>query len=213
MDYLYWKSNKIDEILAQKIAANGVFLGSTDTVLGLMTPLTLAGKEKLDTIKGRQNKPYLVLIGDFEQLNLFIEPKEFKRLEFFLKSIWPGPVTAIMKAANHAPHYCIGEQKTIAIRLPNHKGLQQIAMKYNGIFSTSANKTGANIPTTISEIDPAILHKVCAIVLDNLLHSNTKPSTIIDCTTHELIVIRSGAYEAHTLHKLFSTTQKQKELA
>jgi L-threonylcarbamoyladenylate synthase len=194
MLFLGKKSYKQDQFLDKKLEPDTVFLGSTDTILGLMGPLTLAVKEKLDLIKGRQEKPYLIIIGSYDQLDLFITKTEKDRLLPFLPKIWPGPFTCILHARADAPSHLLGIGHTIALRMPHHNFLQQLALANNGIFSTSANLSGQPAPQTVEQVAKLIIEKVDFIILDNTLQTvaQVTPSTIIDCTTTPFTLVRAS---------------------
>lgn len=204
MDNLSWKFNKIDDVLCKKLEHGKAFLCSTDTVLGLMTPVNREGKDTLDTIKKRINKPYLIIIGSLSQTEYFIESETKAALFPLFKALWPGPTSLIIPAKKGLPLYCVSSENTVALRFPAHEGLQKAALLYNGIFSTSANIHGMPIPKTVAEVDPAILNHIAAIIIDDTSAEPVTPSTIIDCTTKPYTIVREGLYPKEKLLALLS---------
>ncbi|RTL07234.1 Sua5/YciO/YrdC/YwlC family protein [Candidatus Dependentiae bacterium] len=204
MDSFNWKSHKIDDILKTQIQNNKAFLCSTDTVLGLMTPVSQHGKETLDAIKNRSNKPYLIIIGSLSQLGYFIEKDLEKSMKSVFKKIWPGPVTLLLPAKKGLPSFCVSDEQTIALRFPNHEGLQKAALYYQGVFSTSANMHGFPIPETIDQVDPLIMQHIGAVIIDDTPNKTTIASTIVDCTKKPYIIVRQGAYEKEALLALLN---------
>ena len=94
------------------------------------------------------------------------------------------------------------KQGRIALRVPDHAGLQKLLTHFTGLFSTSANISGNPIPRTINEVDERIVKQVSCAVIDK----KEKPvallsSTIIDCSGEPIVVVRKGAYPIDELKK------------
>ena len=94
------------------------------------------------------------------------------------------------------------KEGTVALRCPRHEGLLGILAHFDGLFSTSANKSGLPVAKTYQELDHDLLHDVDYVVLDRDLAPNDVPSTIIDVTSSEVKVIRPGAYPVEKLERL-----------
>ncbi|HTM06590.1 MAG TPA: L-threonylcarbamoyladenylate synthase [Patescibacteria group bacterium] len=205
MDNLSWKSHKIDHLLYQRMGHEKAFLCSTDTVLGLIAPVTQEGKDALDTIKKRRDRPYLVIIGALDQMDYFIDKDVKSDLLPLFKAIWPGPVTLILPAKKDLPPYCISPENTVALRIPSHAGLQKTALHFKGIFSTSANISGMPIPNSMQDVDRLILTQIATTVIDSDMPTICPiPSTIIDCSKKPYSIVREGAYNKTTLTTLLS---------
>lgn len=176
-----------------------ILAGTSDTVLGLIAPLTQQGFESLNHLKGRTDKPYLVLVGSKEQAHYFTDTFKQEPFASLIDAYWPGPLTLIVPAKNTVPSFATSTSHHIAIRLPDHEGLQKIARAMGGIFSTSANRAGQPVSDTITSLDSAIEKEVAFIIVDD---EPTKklPSTIVDCTGNIPKLIREGAYTKDMLH-------------
>ena len=207
MDNLSWKSHKIDDLLKKELEHKKAFLCSTDTVLGLMAPATQNGKETLDAIKKRTNKPYLIILGSLSQIEYFIDKNVQTTMNPVFKKIWPGPITLILPAKKGLAEYYTSMEKTVALRLPKHKGLQKAALYYQGVFSTSANIHGMPIPESIDEVDQSILKHIAAIITDKEPKKATAASTIVDCTKKPYIIVREGAYQKEKLIALLDNAE------
>jgi len=96
---------------------------------------------------------------------------------------------------------------TIAIRVPDHAGLQNLLAHFPGLFSTSANCAGDPVPTSVAVIDPEILTRVAYVITDEPESAQVEPgqkkapSTIIDCTGPEVKIVREGAFSLAQLRK------------
>lgn len=191
---LYWEKQDDIKEVASILNQDKVLLATSDTVLGLLAPLSQTGYDLLNKIKQREKMPYLVLIGSKSKLDYFIDQELSPKVRQFIEMSWPGPVTFIFKARAALPDYLKSAQGTIALRLPDHKGLQFLLQEYNGLFSTSANMHKEPIPKTVSEVNSAILQHVGGICLDEQNHQDEPiPSSIIDCSDQDIKVIRAGA--------------------
>ncbi len=202
---LYWEdAQSIDQISAI-MQSGGVAVGSSDTVFGLLANTNQAGFNSLNAIKQRTEKPYIVLIDNIDKLKHFVSTKPSKSVLDLLQFCWPGPLTVIFKAKPDTPDFLCSFDHKIALRVPQHAGLLKLAANFEGLFSTSANLTGEPVPGLLSEINPQIINKVDLVIADryNLVDVNTNlPSTILDCSTAEIKLIRAGAYDIATLEKI-----------
>ncbi len=205
---LFWDSEPDLLQIVQDLQAEKIVLGESDTVLGLLAKASLYTKEGLDGIKNRAKKPYLVLIGSLKQAGELINYPELRRLGIdepvrrLLESSWPGPLTVVLPASKNAPSFLVAPNNSIGIRVPRHAGLQAVLEKIPYLFSTSANKSGSPIPSSIDEVSDDIKSKVECIVKNQTTGFNsTEPSTIIDCTGEKIMVIREGAYPVKLLER------------
>jgi L-threonylcarbamoyladenylate synthase len=199
---LSWNNKKDRELLVKILQAGGIALGSSDTVIGLLTSATLQAREKLDAIKQRAEKPYIVLIGSLDKLQHYVETPDSLSVQNIMNNCWPGPVTLIFKARENS----LLPQKTIAVRIPLHKGLLDVLQHCDGLLSTSANKAGLPVPATIHEVDAQILQQVdCTITDDQAQKEEILPSTILNCTGDQIVVVREGAYKIADLERIAGT--------
>ena len=104
------------------------------------------------------------------------------------------------------PAFLKSKEQTIAIRCPNHAGLKKILKPFNGLFSTSANRSNQPIPQNYVQIDSKILSEITLIVVEkkdidtNNNLNQTLPSTIIDVANcNNVKIIREGALKLKEL--------------
>lgn len=196
-----WSDKTAIQSLQELLSQEKIAVTTTDTVLGLIAPLTLSGFTALNEIKGRQDKPYLVLISDPSKLTHFVDISSFStQIACLVSKCWPGPLTIIFKAKSGVPDFLQSKDGTIALRVPRHEGLLSILEAFPGLFSTSANLAGKQVPEKIEDLDPAILGAVSLCVDGGA--SQGLPSTLIDCSGNEIRIVREGAYSTEELAKL-----------
>jgi len=200
---LHWDDKTSLEAVIQALKMGDAVIGTTDTVLGLLADTTQEGFDCLNQIKGRSNKPYLILIPSQEALYHFVDLPLAGPVQKLVDQCWPGPLTIIFKVKAGAPSHLTSPDGTIALRVPKHAGLQAVLKHFNGLFSTSANMAGGPIPETIEQLDPLIRQKVAHLVVDSDTGQPASlPSTIIDCSGDEIKIVREGAFSKEHLMQL-----------
>ncbi len=196
----FWSDPLTIKKVVDSIRADSVVLSTTDTVLGLLAPLSTVGRQALDQLKKRQAKPYIVLLPSKVFLNQFIDPIQNFHIENLVRSCWPGPVTMIFKAQHSVPDFVTGTVGTIAVRVPDHPGLQAVLAQCGPLFSTSANIADHGVPEIISAVDPTIIEAVgCIVDESDATTHRVVGSTILDCSTNTIRVVRRGAYPIEVL--------------
>jgi len=197
---VYWCEGKTIDCLKKKLQSENIIIGSSDTVFGLLANISREGFKKLNAIKQRSNKSYLVLIANKMCLKHFVDANNLLQMGKFVDLCWPGPVTLIFKAKQSVPDFMKSKQGTIALRVPDHAGLQKLLPHFTGLFSTSANISGNPIPRTIEEVDERIIKQVaCAVIDKKEKRVALLPSTIIDCSGDHITIVREGAYPTDEL--------------
>lgn len=203
---IYWDHpelhNKIYPMLSRD---GGVLVADSDTVCGLFTFPSQAGFDTLNRIKGRSNNPYLMIIGKINILKYFIDFHLYCKIENFIIQIWPGPLTLVFRAKSTLPPFMVSQRGTIAFRIPNHGGLQDLLRHFSVLFSTSANKAGCSTPASVHEVCPEILKEGKYFIANREKNHNHIPSTILDCTNANIKVIREGAYSIRALEAIHGT--------
>ncbi|MEX0849318.1 MAG: L-threonylcarbamoyladenylate synthase [Candidatus Dependentiae bacterium] len=190
-----------DCLLLKKAVEQGdLFIGSTDTVLGLMGAVSPDTIKEIDSLKQRKEKPYLVLVDSIEKVSkiAYVKPQIKKGLE----ELWPAPVTVILPKSKLAPSF-VGSEQTVAVRIPNHLGLCSIIkdLPY-GLLSTSANISGEPVPYSFSDVSDSIKEALRFYIEDG--QKDMKASTIIDLTGDTLKVIREGTYPIEKIEAIFT---------
>ncbi|HPF93556.1 MAG TPA: Sua5/YciO/YrdC/YwlC family protein, partial [Tenuifilaceae bacterium] len=94
------------------------------------------------------------------------------------------------------PDYFISKRKTVGIRIPDNPiPLELVRLLGNPILTTSLKDDDDVIEYTT---DPELIYEKYADVVDAIIdggYGDNVPSTIVDCTTDEPVVIREGKGE------------------
>jgi tRNA threonylcarbamoyl adenosine modification protein (Sua5/YciO/YrdC/YwlC family) len=105
----------------------------------------------------------------------------------------PGPFTFILEANSTVPHFFQSKKKSVGIRIPDHTiPVRIVEMLGNPIMTTSIHSDDI---IADYETNPEVIHdqfrKLVDIVID-AGHCGNIPSTVVDCTSDDLVVIRQG---------------------
>ncbi len=161
----------------------------TDTIYGLGC---LANKEKavkkIRHIKQQKvDKPFLILISSLSMAKkyCFISQKQEK----YLKKVWPGPVTVVLKNRGLLPRELTGEIDSIAVRLPKSEFIAKIIKRAKmPIVSTSLNKTKDKNLVSASNLDNYFISFKPDLVI-NVGKLQKKASMLVDLRDIENIKI------------------------
>jgi tRNA threonylcarbamoyl adenosine modification protein (Sua5/YciO/YrdC/YwlC family) len=161
----------------------------TDTIYGLGCLATdKKAINKIYAIKKREKKkPFLVLLGDWKMAaDYFMVSPEQKK---YLKKIWPGKVSVVLRHKNFFPKELSAGLPTLAARLPNNDFLVKI-IKAVGVplVSTSLNLSLRPHLDNVSDLDDYFNIKKPDLIIDSGL-LKSKPSKLIDLTDMDNIKI------------------------
>lgn len=164
----------------------------TDTVYGLGTRLNDADAiEALYRIKGRDAaKAIPVLIGDYDQMKL-ISPGWSHAAEALALHYWPGALTLIIPRHAYLPA-ALSALPTAGVRMPDHSFILSLLKVVGPMAVTSANLSGGTNATTAKEV-LAQLDGLVPLICDGGPCPGGMPSTVVDCASPELRILREGA--------------------
>jgi tRNA threonylcarbamoyl adenosine modification protein (Sua5/YciO/YrdC/YwlC family) len=181
-------------IIKDCLESGGIIAYPTDTIYGLgcdiFHPEAVA---KICAIKKvNPEKAQLSFIcSDLSHLSNYAKSIN-NSLFRILKSTLPGPFTFVLPASKEVPKILQNKKKTIGLRIPDNK-IALAIIETLGHPILSASFPGENIE---DYTDPEIIQenwgKQVDIVVDGGI-GGVIPSTVIDCTTDEYIILRQGA--------------------
>jgi len=141
--------------IAKELKKGKVIICPTDTVYGLLAEaINKKAVEKIFEIKKRpKNKALPIFVRDLKMAKELA--KIDKNQEKFLKSVWPGKVTVVLKRKEKGEKQKIYgvDKKTIALRTPNYKLILDLLKKTNKpLIGTSANISNQAASGNIKEV-------------------------------------------------------------
>ena len=183
------------------VQAGGLVAFPTDTVYGVGA-LAFDGKavESIYAAKDRPvEKAIPVLIGDLDDLDkVAIDiPASAHRLAH---RFWPGPLTILVPKRVDLPE-AVSATSTVGVRVPDHAVARALLRVAGPMAVTSANISGKPSPVTPQEVYEQLAGRI-DLIIDGGKTPGGVPSTLVDCTTSELTVLRLGPI---SLEELMST--------
>jgi L-threonylcarbamoyladenylate synthase len=186
----------------------GVAVIPTDTVYGLAAD---AGNERaargLYGAKGREaRRPTAVLFSSVDELLARVPELPAEMVEA-ARAVLPGPLTLVVP--NPARRFgWLNEERpeALGVRVPGFSGPgKEILDALGALVATSANLPGGPDPRVLADVPPGLLVAVDAVVDGGPLPG--APSTVIDLTGAEPVVLREGALpSAEALARLRAST-------
>lgn len=166
----------------------------TETVYGLaVNPFNKDAIELLNNLKNRKKMHYILLVKDF---NMLLKYAELGKYENFIKSLWPAPVSIVLKTKADLPEWLKDEKQNACFRISSAKFVKELFDKFidTPIISTSANPSGYPVAKDVLELAALFPNEEKLTIFPDLyndLNENTS-STILDLSIDEPKIIRKG---------------------
>lgn len=182
--------------VVETLQKGGIIIYPTDTVYGLGCDiLQQKAVERICRIKKIDpRKAQLSFVcSDLSHLSDFAKPLS-NPLYRLLKEHLPGPYTFILPASKMVPKILQSKKDTIGLRIPDNK----IAMAI--VNELGRPLLSASLPGEMVEdyTDPEVMYENFRNEVDFVINGGIGgiiPSTIIDCTSDEPVMIREGLGE------------------
>lgn len=185
------------EETAAAIRAGLLAIVPTDTVYGLAaTPHSEDAVDRLYRAKGRHApQPTALVAADVDAL-LDCVPELRGRPASIARALLPGAYTLVLpNPARRFPWLSGANADTIGVRVPALAGAAaELLAEVRALAATSANLPGGADPRRLQDV-PAELTAAVAALLDSGELPGT-PSTVLDLTGAEPVVLREGAVPA-----------------
>ncbi len=183
------------------LARHGVVAFPTDTVYGLAArAFDTTAVDRLYSIKGREHtKAIAVLLSEIRQLPL-VTSHLSEEMKLIAKAFWPGPLTMIVPKHANVPDI-VSRSKTLGVRIPDHRIARQLIDLSGPLAVTSANLSGAPNTVTAEEVVAQLEGRV-DLVVDGGKTPGGIPSTVIDCVSDKLEVVREGPISLKMIQKV-----------
>lgn len=172
----------------------GIVIFPTDTAFGV--GCRIDDRQAVDRLFKLRKRPRTqatpVLVGSTEMaLAYYLDPQEIVR--HLMKKFWPGALTIIAPCKKNVVYSPIrGNGKNIGLRMPNHAtALGLIRGVSVPVLGPSANFHGLPTPYRYEDLDPELVKLVDGVVPG--VCSVGMASTVVDCTTGHIQIVRQGA--------------------
>lgn len=194
----------------------------TDTVYGIgADAFSHLGVSALLAAKGRsRTMPPPVLIFD-EAVLPGLADEVSDDATALARKFWPGALTLILYS-QPSLSWDLGEtQGTVALRVPKDPLTIELLRQVGPLAVSSANKTGQQAATSAQEAAEQLGEDVELIIdggrrptdsVQDIAPASVLPSTIVDCTSDRLVVVREGAISVDELRQVVPTIVTKEEL-
>jgi L-threonylcarbamoyladenylate synthase len=187
------------------LRSGGVIGYPTETVYGLGGAATPAAVARVRTLKSRDPaKPLILLVESAEAVSglRWTEPA----LEL-ARSFWPGPLTLVLEDPRgiFPPGVRHEDTHAVGVRVSPHPLVARLLAGLGGpLTSTSLNAPGEHPAASGAEALEVArrLGGRDVLVLDGGTLAPSKPSSVVDCTGGEPVLLREGAVPTSSLRRI-----------
>lgn len=186
---------KVISEVVSLLERGGVIIYPTDTVYGIGCDISKnRAIERIAKIKGikPEKADFAFICSDLSHLSDYakvVDNNTFKLMKAYL----PGPYTFILNANGNVPKMLKQKKKTVGIRIPDNNIILEIVRQLGRPILTTSLKEDDEIMEYLT--DPEVIHDEYKDLVDLVIdggYGGIVPSTILDCTDNEPVLIREG---------------------
>ena len=177
------------------LSRDGVVIFPTDTIYAIgCSARSSKALDRIALIKGITPKTanFSFLCYDLSQLSDYSKPINNDVYKLMRRNL-PGPFTFILHASSSVPKIFGSKKKTVGIRIPDNNIVSEIIKELgHPLISTSIHDEDDIIEYST---DPELIYEKYSNQVDLVInggYGGNIPSTIIDCTGDEPLLVREG---------------------
>ncbi|MBI3375074.1 MAG: threonylcarbamoyl-AMP synthase [Betaproteobacteria bacterium] len=186
---------------AEILRRGGLVAFPTETVYGLGADAS--SREAMACLYRVKRRPadHPVIVHFADSEHAFAWAREVpESARTLAERFWPGPLTLILKRADHVGDFVTGGQDTVGVRVPAHSLAHELLVefageegvrRFSGVAAPSANRFGRVSPTTAQHVRDDLGEDV-DFVLDGGPCGVGIESTIVDVSRGAPAVLRPG---------------------
>lgn len=181
----------------------GLIAFPTDTVYGLAGDLfSYDSIERIYQAKDREStKAIPVLVGEVAQLNR-VTTEIGAKARRLAETYWPGALTLVVPKHSGLPEN-LSVLPTVGVRMPDHPFALSLLRVSGPLAVTSANLSGQASPQTAEDVLAQLRGRI-ELVIDGGRTPGGTPSTVVDCTAEEPVILRVGPISAEAIRRIVS---------
>lgn len=181
--------------VATCLEEGGIVALPTDSIYAFACDLkNIKAAERMAGLKKRKLDKALfsVCCSDFGLMSECTKPIPtplYRQIRQFL----PGPYTLILQANHNVPRYYQTKKKTIGIRVVDNSITREIIKKLGNPIMVTTVKDIETLENYLT--DPEIIHEEWGERIEMVVDGGIcgdKPTTVLDCTSGEIEIIRQG---------------------
>ena len=179
------------------VRAGGLAIVPTDTVYGLAADgESEAAARRLYEAKGRPSiQPTALVLASVDELLVRVPDLPAPALRV-ARALLPGPFTLVLPNPRHRYAWLNSDRpEALGVRVPALGGPGgEVLTALGALVATSANLPGGPDPRRIADVPPELVAVAGAVVDGGELPGT--PSTVVDVTGTEPVILREGAVRA-----------------
>jgi L-threonylcarbamoyladenylate synthase len=182
--------------VARHVRAGGLVAYPTETVYGVGGSIAEEAVARLRRLKAREPaKPFLLLVESIDVVEGLRWTPEARELA---QTFWPGSLTLVLEdPLGIFPRWVSDRDgRAVGVRVSPHPLVARLLREVGGpLTSTSLNVPGEPSASSGSEAVQVVrrLGDRDVLVLDAGKLPRSSPSTVVDCTGREPVVLREGS--------------------
>lgn len=186
--------NNPQEIADVLRVPGSVIVMPTDTIYGLVARANdKQAVENMYALKDRHRKPGTLIGLNIEQVSsLGLKHRYLKAVEQY----WPGAVSVLIPCSDPALSYLTQGLSALAVRIPNHKFVQEVLSLTGALMTTSANLPGQPPAETVGQAKDYFGGSV-EHYFDGGNLAGAEPSTVIRIVDDAVEIVRQGAVKVN----------------
>lgn len=202
------KPDQVVEVLKK----GGLVIIPTETLYGAMVDATNPrAVKKLFLYKDRPlGKPFSIAVKDMKMAQEYVYLNETAKSLY--KKYLPGPLTIVSKGRHKVAEGVENESGTLGIRIPDYDFLLKVVEKLGlPVTSTSANASYKKRPYKVSDILDNLSQKqkkLIDLIVDAGELPKNDPSTVIDTTYDDPVVLRQGEIKIKETVEVLSRSEE-----
>jgi len=180
------------------IKDGGIIVYPTDTIYGLAADLyNKKAMEKIKKIKKSEKKLLSFILPDLKEISKYAIVPDYAYKS--MRRVTPGPYTFVLDATKEVPKLLLFNRKTVGIRIPDAPfALKLLEELGNPLLSTSVPHGENGYHTDPYEIKMKYENEIDMILDAGVMFNN--PSTVVDFTGPEPLILRHGAGDIEALN-------------
>lgn len=188
---------------AKKLKQGGLVAFPTDTVYGLGALVNnLESIQELYTVKERDRvKAVPILLSALTELTQ-VAADISDTAQRLAERFWPGPLTIVVPRHPALPKI-VSPYSTIGVRMPDHPLALNLLRITGPLAVTSANQSGEASTRTAQEVLTQLGGRI-PLILDGGRTPGSDPSTVVDTTKAEIVILRAGPLTMQELKSALS---------
>ena len=206
------QDGKAVDLVISTLKKGGLVVFPCETVYGVaVDSQNVKAVRKLNDYKGRPfGKPYAIMCSGQKMAEKYVDLN--KNAKGLYKTFLPGPVTVVSKGKGKVAPGIESEIGTLGVRIPDYKLILDLIKRFGRpIVATSANASYQKRPYKISDILENISEKQKSfidLVIDAGPLPQNEPSTVIDTTLDDLMVLRQGGIKFKEKNEILSRSEE-----